>query len=773
MLLDSTGNLLIVAGLSDGRILSWRLFEGTESLIEPTCTWCNPLSSSILFIGYLSQEGKESILCCCDAAGHVRLFDTAFTSLAHFHHPGKKKAMTASLAYTPWFDSVLVVACGCADGAIRLVFVTPSGQMSTEPACFNAHSDWVKSIDFCEADGKLYLLSGGQDSFVRVWVLQEPDLFASEGSASGTSLLLGKAEIALPATSVVYSREATAEGVPACSVTLDGVVLGHEDWVTCVCWDKRSPGEGFISCSADKSAILWSKQGEEWIPEARLGGVGGRSVGMLGCGLGQQPEPRLFTYGHDGILQTWHQQSSGIHTQSWTSHSMPCGHTDKIASFTVNEDRGYMMSVSVDQTARVWGTRGGVILAEAGRPVSHGYSLVDAAFVCSELDRHQFVLASAEKVARVFSCTRSFLSSLATFPDQAQIGAQLKQDAHVKGRLRAESAMVPELSLSSLASTADSVSQSADKVIAAKLAHEQQLKLQALGKVEATPAQISTPETRLYSGNAATSAGGADASEAIRSNEASASSWQPPSQEFLADSSQWIETHKLYYHGNDLSCLVSCSSRRLVLTACVARSTTHAALAVWHADSWKRLQVLEAHSSTINCIAVSPDENFVVTGGKDRQLALYAVSTTETEAPLTRIAAFRGHKREVSAVCWISASTFVSASKDGQAKVWSLAEDERGETKLSGGSSMWSTQAPIASLAAYRSTSNTLLALCTIEGTLMVLQVDPALGEAVCTWSSQRVLSGAAWAMTWFKSSLYVGGEDGCILQFASPLPSL
>ena len=773
VLASSTGDLSILAGTSDGRVLSFCLPCGAQHFCEPTHKWTSPVRAAIMCIDSVLQHSRQHAICCCDAEGSVHLLGESLCSTASVHLTAKQKAITTCISHVPWCDDALIVACGCADGAVRLVFFSPMSQACSVPVSFAAHSDWVKSVDFCCVDGQLVLLSGSQDSYIRIWLLSQPAQQASARTVSRTSLLHGEATIELPPTSVVCTRKATNDGLPACVVTLDGLVLGHDDWVTCVKWDQQSPGAEFVSCSADKSAILWSKHDSEWMPSTRLGGVGGKSVGMLGCaltaaGMGR----RLFTYGHEGVLQTWRPGQMGH--ESWVSRPIPCGHTGQVAAFAVNAQRSYLMSVSSDQTARVWAGDGEGLLAEAGRPVSHGYSLIDAQFVPSSTDDHQFVLASAEKVARVFSSTQSFLTTLGRFPSHRHMSDVLSEDKRVSDHMRAESAVVPELSLSSLASNSEALHRSADEVMAAKLAAELQLKRKALarGSAGSEPQHESAVQTATADTSSGLQAPAASGhSDAACDHPSTGTLWLPPSQEELVDASQWIETHKLYHHGNDLSCLAVCPGRSLVLSAGVARSEPHAAVAVWHSTSWKRLQSVSAHSSTVNCISVSPSETHFVTGGKDRQLAVYSISD-DALAPVQRTAVFRAHKREVYATAWLSNECFLSASKDGQVKIWTLKTGPSSDTVLSGGSVLWSGTAPVVRLAVDRQPSNSFVAISTANGLLLVLKVCLIDGHIVQRWQTCKALSGSATALQWFEGSLFIGCDDGCIFEFASPVQS-
>ncbi len=764
------------AGTSDGCVLVWQVCKSSAHFLQPSKEWRSPTGAAIQAICQTSSPRCDMVASCCDASGHVFVFGPDLSVLASVKLLGKQRPISVAMAEIPWCLTAVLLAVGSADGAVRLILVGQGGSVVSSPRTFSAHSDWVKCLDFCRFGEQLLLLSGGQDSFVRIWAIGSAFEASTTSASPGESSLLHNASsVQLPPASVVCASNASVDGLPAFAVWLDSLVLGHEDWVTCVRWDALLPGRSFVSCSADKSAILWVRQSDDWQPETRVGGVGGKSVGMLGCDLGHvDGQRRLLTYGYEGVLQTWRQSLRGD-SSAWTAKAMPCGHFGSISNFSVNSARGYIMSVSNDQSARVWGTRGLTILAEAGRPVCHGYPLVDAAFCSSSIDAHAFVLASAEKVARVFTCTGSFLRSLAAFPDFRGQSAALEADQMVGSNHRASSALVPELGLSSLASTSHNLSVSADQIIEERLAKEQLLKEMARGESGSSTlahfkeptggaAQLSSSGC-MFNAEKSSSPRQQDSISVAEGVSSPELTWQPPSQESLTDGSQWVETRKLYYHGNDLSCLASTGN--LIFTACISRNESHAALAVWDTRTWQRVQSVPAHSSTINAIAVSPDGKFLATAGKDRQVALIAIDQSQDQ-PLSLGAIFKAHKREVTAVSWVSCTQFVSASKDGKVKLWQLSNSEQGGTELTGGRTLWSTEFPVSCMAVnMRAQGYTAcIAITSTDGLLQIITLCCEQGVVECICQSSRAFSKGATALCWSDLYLFAGGEDGCIMQF-------
>jgi tetratricopeptide (TPR) repeat protein len=85
----------------------------------------------------------------------------------------------------------------------------------------------------------------------------------------------------------------------------------------------------------------------------------------------------------------------------------------------------------------------------------------------------------------------------------------------------------------------------------------------------------------------------------------------------------------------------------------------------------KLVQSYDEHRHQVNCLAFSPDGQWMITGSSDRTVGRWQ-RTSDTSRALPR---FAGHASEVVAVAFDSAEEVVAtASRDGMVKVWSLGE---------------------------------------------------------------------------------------------------
>lgn len=99
----------------------------------------------------------------------------------------------------------------------------------------------------------------------------------------------------------------------------------------------------------------------------------------------------------------------------------------------------------------------------------------------------------------------------------------------------------------------------------------------------------------------------------------------PPLEEHLAQNTLWPEIRKLYGHGNEVFCVCSSPSGRIIASACKAQSAGAAAVWVWEVGSWKALAQLSGHTLTVTQLEFSPDGAYLLSGSRDRSFSVWRV----------------------------------------------------------------------------------------------------------------------------------------------------
>ncbi|KAJ2416599.1 Elongator subunit elp2, partial [Coemansia sp. RSA 2524] len=168
-------------------------------------------------------------------------------------------------------------------------------------------------------------------------------------------------------------------------------------WVHSVSW---GCGE-LVTAGADGVTLVWAGDEEGvWATRARLGA----DAGLLGARMG---DVGVVAWSINGSLHAWTHEGD-----AWTPRAAPTGHFGAVRDACWSADGEYLLTVSADQTARVWAHKNE--WHEVARPQIHGYDMQCAAFVpASETESEkmlQYVAGAEEKVVRVFNATQAFAS---------------------------------------------------------------------------------------------------------------------------------------------------------------------------------------------------------------------------------------------------------------------------------------------------------------------------------------------------------------------------
>ena len=170
----------------------------------------------------------------------------------------------------------------------------------------------------------------------------------------------------------------------------------------------------------------------------------------------------------------------------------------------------------------------------------------------------------------------------------------------------------------------------------------------------------------------------------------------------------------------------------------------------------------------VYCIALSPNDGVLATGGKDKSIALWTVgpmktgrkslaqaTAGQTTQSVTKYQVLHGHRRPVNAIAFSTVDKLLaSASGDGAIKLWAIQSGVCAKTLQV--DTMGATQVSFFN-------RGTQLAAASSDGMLRVWAVGP--GEAVATvaahsekvWSLSVVEDGAS-------TVLLTGGVDGCVV---------
>lgn len=129
----------------------------------------------------------------------------------------------------------------------------------------------------------------------------------------------------------------------------------------------------------------------------------------------------------------------------------------------------------------------------------------------------------------------------------------------------------------------------------------------------------------------------------------------------------WICINSLTDHSDTVNCVaISPDSQTLV------SGSADKTIKIWNLYTGNRLRTLEEHSDTVNCVAISPDGQTLVSGGADKTIKIWNLHTGKQVHNLGGL--FFAH---VDSICSLAITpdgqTIISGSQDHTIKLWNLA----------------------------------------------------------------------------------------------------
>ncbi|XP_015786835.1 elongator complex protein 2-like [Tetranychus urticae] len=285
----------------------------------------------------------------------------------------------------------------------------------------SGHENWIQSIDLLSyGSDTLYLATGSQDNFIRVWKISKID---SDHSERGRVFnLKGK-----------YFE-----------VEIETVLLGHEGWIYSVQFVNTHGGKiGLLSASMDKSIVLWQQSDDDeiWSESIRVGDVGGCALGFVGAQINTDLT-KIIGQSFNGALHFWYRNKD---SDTWSPEIGLGGHWELVTDLSWEPNGHFLLTCSLDQTTRLhapWSNKDSEITwHEIARPQIHGYDLN----CLTVIDGLTFASGAEEKVVRIFGGTKSFLQSFFNVSN-IDLSNQLKVNRDLP-----ECASVPPLGLSNKA----------------------------------------------------------------------------------------------------------------------------------------------------------------------------------------------------------------------------------------------------------------------------------------------------------------------------------
>ncbi|KNA10485.1 hypothetical protein SOVF_143980 [Spinacia oleracea] len=632
----------LLSGDADGTIMLWEV-SLTDGKWRQVLTVPQPHKKGVTCISGIMFSATEAIFASTSSDGTVNIWEIILPvtvggdcklSYLESLSVGSKTMVALALAELTDNTGHVVLAMGGLDNKIHLYCGERTGKF-VRSCELKGHSDWIRSLDFSLPVGKdeeretLLLVSSSQDKSIRIWKMVLCD-------TSGNPERKGVIGLASYIEGPIF-----VSGLSTYQISLESLLIGHEDWVYSVQWQPPSitsterrgyiQPQSILSASMDKTMMIWKpvRNSGIWMNVVTVGELSHCALGFYGGHWGSNGDA-ILAHGYGGSFHLW--KNVGIDSENWQPQKVPSGHYAAVSDIVWARSGKFLLSVSHDQTTRIFAPwlshmEDRCFWHEIARPQVHGHD-INCVTLIQGKGNHRFVSGADEKVARVFEAPLSFLKTLnCAVSQESDIQEDIQLDVQILG------ANMSALGLS-------------QKPIYVHAAHEttERPDSDVVDTLETVPEAVPVTLT------------------------------EPPIEEQLAWHTLWPETHKLYGHGNELFSLCCDHEGKLVASSCKAQTVPVAEIWLWQVGSWKAVGRLQSHSLTVTQMEFSHDDTLLLSVSRDRQFSVFSIERKGVdEVSYELLARQEAHKRIIWACSWNPfGHEFATGSRDKTVKLWSV-----------------------------------------------------------------------------------------------------
>ncbi|KAL0372653.1 UNVERIFIED_CONTAM: Elongator complex protein 2 [Sesamum calycinum] len=334
----------LLSGDADGTIFLWEY-----SLADRSGGMC-----------YKYQKSIRKVL-------HALLQLCCLIQMLYLHHPvlmcgecklscldsifvGKKPMVALSLVELPGGSRHLALAMGGLDNKIHIYSGERAGKFVR--ACeLKGHTDWIRSLDFSlplygsSETPSLLLVSSSQDKGIRIWKMALHESIGNnrKEETSLASYIKGP----------IFSA-----GPSSYQVSLESLLVGHEDWVYSVEWQPPQSSsiygiecyqpQSILSASMDKTMMIWQPEKTTgiWMNMVTVGELSHCALGFYG-GHWSPSGNSILAHGYGGSFHLW--KNVGTDFDDWKPQKVPSGHFASVSDISWAREGEYLLSVSHDQ----------------------------------------------------------------------------------------------------------------------------------------------------------------------------------------------------------------------------------------------------------------------------------------------------------------------------------------------------------------------------------------------------------------------------------------
>lgn len=130
-------------------------------------------------------------------------------------------------------------------------------------------------------------------------------------------------------------------------VSLESLLVGHEDWVYSVQWQPPTPSQSMcvLSASMDRTMMIWKPDLKSgiWMNVVTVGELGHTALGFYGGAWGPEGNA-ILAHGYSGSLHLWSEVED-----EWRPQLVPSGHSAPVVDLAWGKLDRYLLSASHDQ----------------------------------------------------------------------------------------------------------------------------------------------------------------------------------------------------------------------------------------------------------------------------------------------------------------------------------------------------------------------------------------------------------------------------------------
>lgn len=517
----------------------------------------------------------------------------------------------------------VLIALSGSDRHFHLFHSSPSCNL--EQLCkVPAHKDWIRALTFAPSPvHEPILATASADNTVRLFRIHKP-VDGDPPQPLHLQFSLGNTKWEVKALALLDEHTApvhTVSFLPPPETSTPSDTPLH-----------------LLTSSLDGTVAVWQIDLPNPICAARFGLLGGHSAhapGFFGAIFSKDDPTEIIAHSFTGALHRW---SASPGTYTYSALPAVAGHFHTVTDIAWSPDGSFLLSASMDKTARIFAPDQDGRFYECARPQVHGHALFAVAF-CSRSGL-RYVSGAEERMLRVFDAPSAF--HLPGCKPATAVGKT------------ATSASLPELGLSNTAI----------------FAQEQKHKGSNGDGTGDVSEDVATSNRSVVSND----------DMRVVSFGVQRAEGDIPLEEDLKQKTLWPEAAKLYGHGHEIVSVATDPDGSTLASACHAQAAKDAEIILWDPATGVEAGRLRAHELTVTQLRFSPSGKSLLSVSRDRSVFVYERQNEGNGKGKfdTVLHLVKAHTRGIFSCTWVTESLVATGGRDKFLRLFNVSKSEGG-----------------------------------------------------------------------------------------------